>query len=418
MSVNQIRQCIAEILGHDSNNDSLDWNSHKLKKLSATTSTLYNVSLNKVMLKQTEEIARYHICAYLAVEKYSEKYEPELQFDQLKIPLEPRKIIKILGVFKQLLCQTSSPNSEIQCAKDSKRSISLAIGSSDCSELRDQSIVTPKVKRKGPSLLLDGDVDPSLDMESFLSKISRPRRKLVFEENEEAYDFKTPDLEYQSPRKSPRRSLFRNGIEPDPEEIYTSSPTKSFTKLDFKSVSNSANSPRKKRGEYNKWNMLDKKYYRMNCEEIISLCNQFEIPAKVAYLILDCFGIHATYFVCPARLVCGLIMLCCFTIYNRKRANDPTIDDYLLQKMRALMRSNDTNDVIEAIQITRELLDGEKWYRNLKVEYDYYEGTDFENNIAVRLGNMLQNTNMIVSEEQFHEWKKKVMMDISLRDGS
>ncbi|AMD19721.1 HCL430Cp [Eremothecium sinecaudum] len=416
MSVNQVRQCVGDVMGIDPKDTSLDWQAGKLKKLTNTTTTLYNISLNKVMLKQSEEIARCHICAYIAAEKYTEKYEPELQYYSEKVPLEPKKFSKIVGLFKQSLWQSTSPTSSVKeysgaksYGPDASPSRFSAI---DPAELREQLFRTPRVANASSPRALRGDINLSPDKPVSPTR-TNPRRKLAFEEDEEE-DGATYRLS-SSPMKSPRRSIFRDGIEPDPEDTDFDSPMKSPMRSPSKSASTS---PRKKRGEYNKWNMLYKKYYRITIEEIIGLCNQFEIPSKVAFMILDCFGMHATYLVYPAQLVCGLVMICCFTIYNQKRTNNPEIDDYLLQKMCSLMRSNDTNDVLEAIKITKELIDGEKWYRDLKVEYDCYDGADFNNNIAVRLGNMLQNTNLIVSDEQFTEWKKKILMDISLRDSA
>ncbi|AGO10588.1 AaceriABR135Cp [[Ashbya] aceris (nom. inval.)] len=414
MSVSQVRQSVSEILGLNAQDDAPDWNSGRLKRMATTTATLYNVSLNKVMLKQPEEIARCHICAYLAAEKLSEKYEPELQYYREKIPLEPRKTVKLVELFKQTLW-TSSPVRNLNLSPSPKKDRGR-LSARDPVELRAELFGTP-VKRSGAATLPGAaelsptkQLSPSKPMSP--AKPS-PRRRLAFEDDDEDYEPGT------SPQPSPRRSIFPGGFEPDPEESEFDSPTKSPFKSPTRSPTKSAqSSPRKKRGEYNQWNMLYKKYYRITPEEIVGLCNQFELPSRVAFQVLDCFGMHATYLVYPAQLVCGLVMLCCFVVHHRKRASDPTIDDYLLNKMCALLRSNSTSDVLEAMKITKELLDGENWYRALKIEYDYYDGADFEQSLAMRLGSMLQNSNVIASNEQFEEWKKKVMLDLSLRDGA
>ncbi|AAS50906.1 ABR135Cp [Eremothecium gossypii ATCC 10895] len=414
MSVSQVRQSVSEILGLNAQEETPDWNSGRLKRMAATTATLYNVSLNKVMLKQPEEIARCHICAYLAAEKLSEKYEPELQYYREKIPLEPRKTVKLVGLFKQTLW-TSSPVRNLNLSPSPKKD-GGRLSARDPVELRAELFGTP-VKRAGAVTLPGaGELSPTkqLSPSKPMSPVKpSPRRRLAFEDEDEDYE---PDA---SPQPSPRRSIFPGGFEPDPDESEFDSPTKSPFKSPTRSPTKSAqSSPRKKRGEYNQWNMLYKKYYRITPEEIVGLCNQFELPSRVAFQVLDCFGMHATYLVYPAQLVCGLVMLCCFVVHHRKRASDPTIDDYLLKKMCALLRSNSTSDVLEAMKITKELLDGENWYRALKIEYDYYDAADFEQSLAIRLGSMLQNSNVIASTEQFEEWKKKVMLDLSLRDGS
>ncbi|CAI4559566.1 CBM_collapsed_G0026370.mRNA.1.CDS.1 [Saccharomyces cerevisiae] len=64
----QVQHCVAEVLRLDPQ-EKPDWSSGYLKKLTNATSILYNTSLNKVMLKQDEEVARCHICAYIASQK-------------------------------------------------------------------------------------------------------------------------------------------------------------------------------------------------------------------------------------------------------------------------------------------------------------------------------------------------------------
>ena len=88
-----------------------------------------------------------------------------------------------------------------------------------------------------------------------------------------------------------------------------------------------------------------------------------------------------------------------------------------MKKMAAHMRTGNNEDIMEAIKITKELIDGEKWYRDLRVQHDYYDGSDFSNAIAIRVGNMLQEEYEAVSEEQYANWKRKIMVDLSLRDG-
>ena len=251
-------------------------------------------------------------------------------------------------------------------------------------------------------------------------KTPKARRKLVFEDdanistihsNEEEPDsfLQLPLL--MTPKKGNSlinmKRVFGETEEEDPSSPLKQSPTKSPLK--------NTPSPKKKKGKYGQWNILFKKYHRPTPPDIISLCNQFELPSSVAYNILSEFSSHASFCVYPAQIVCGLILLCVFSVHNEKRLQDPSLDDKIIKKMCHLMRSSNEDDVMHAIKITKELIDGEKWYRDLRVRYGYYDGTDFLNSFAIRVGNMLQEEHRNISDEHYLSWKKKIMIDLELR---
>lgn len=350
----------------------------------------------------------------------SEKYDPDLKYYTDKIPLDPASLARMVAIFKRNIWQ-HSPAKEGNWSYNTSVSPSLKnsvvkhprFTGIDPQELRDQLFETPsKSNREEPSKQFD--LSPSKD------KTPKARRKLVFEDdanistihsNEEEPDsfLQLPLL--MTPKKGNSlinmKRVFGETEEEDPSSPLKQSPTKSPLK--------NTPSPKKKKGKYGQWNILFKKYHRPTPPDIISLCNQFELPSSVAYNILSEFSSHASFCVYPAQIVCGLILLCVFSVHNEKRLQDPSLDDKIIKKMCHLMRSSNEDDVMHAIKITKELIDGEKWYRDLRVRYGYYDGTDFLNSFAIRVGNMLQEEHRNISDEHYLSWKKKIMIDLELR---
>lgn len=416
MSTQQVRTCVTDLLGVK-NDSNVDWQDQRLKKVASTTATLYNVSVSKVMLKNSEELARCHICALIAFQKLAEKYDNDLPYSQEKIPLPPDQVSKLVNIFKrniwphspqkdtegQLLKfdDTASPSVRKSAVKNAR------FTGIDPKSLQEQLFQTPSKSRtkSGIQPLKNVDLSPSKGSRASV------RRKLVFEADTEN-GLPLPIL--ATPKNKTDMinipQVF-GSVEDDPESPLRQSPFRD-------SPSKYTPSPRKKRGKYNEWNMLYKKYYRPSTAELVTLCNEFELPEEVTATIISEFNNNATYLAYPTQLVCGLVLLCSFVVFNQQRNQDSTIDNKLMKKMAAQMRTTNDEDIMEAIKITKELIDGEKWYRELRVKFDYYDGSDFDNAIAVRIGSMLQDEYEVVSEEQYSNWKRRIMVDLSLRDGT
>ncbi|CEP61812.1 origin recognition complex subunit 6 LALA0_S04e01266g [Lachancea lanzarotensis] len=432
MSTQQVRRSICDVLDIDPDHVDNDWSKGRLKKLQNTTYTLYNVSLNKVMLKQHEEVARTHLCAFLAAEKLAEKYEPDLRFGPDKIPLEPRQVLKMLDIMRTTIL-TSSPVKGLSFSPSPRKGRGSPVRNGgrftavDPVEMRRQLFGTPTKQGKSSTPVMQTTLAKEIGQENTNIKEhsetveNTPRRKLVFEMDEaedqrdvasamgEANDKEEEDdneeeaLEeegeiYDAKRPTPRR--------------LNSSPKKRFKASDFDpSTATSGNGDQRRC-------LLYKKYYKVTPAEIVELCNHFEIPRDLAYRILDQFFEHATYLVFPYQLVCGLILNCCQVIFNDQRRKDPRVSEYLYQKMCLLMKTTDISEIKECMRIVRELIEGEQWFRGLKVKYDYYDGVAYEEAIAIRLGNMLQRPTNIASDEQLEIWKSRLVTDLSLRDGA
>ncbi|SCU96164.1 LANO_0E12684g1_1 [Lachancea nothofagi CBS 11611] len=430
MSTQQVRRCICDVLGEDLENTAHDWTQGRLKKLQNTTSTLYNVSLSKVMLKQHEEVARAHLCAFLAAEKLSEKYEPDLRYRSDKIPLDPRQTSKMLDILRNTLL-TASPVKNLSWSPSPKKMQRSPVKNGGRftaihpNEMRKQLFGTPtkggrdkEVPNGNSGAPKQGASKDTAVQDITLSPKRTARRKLVFEmdEAEDQRDVtiaQDPTLVSVVPDEPDKIDEPDEDFEPASTQSSpskrTTSPKRRFQAPDLDASTTSANQ---------RSCLLYKKYYKVTAAEIVELCNHFELPRDVTYRILDQFFEHATYLVFPFQLVCGLVLNCCQVVFNEQRRKDPRVTEYLYQKMCLLMQTTELSEIKESMRIVRELIDCEKWFRNLKVQHDYYDGVAYEEAIAIRLGNMLQRPTNIASDEQFGIWKNRLVTDISLRDGA
>lgn len=406
MSSTQIQKCVRDVLGID-DDEANDWNQSHMRKLVSATSTLYNASLNKVMLKQGEEAARCHLCAYIAAERLAEKHVKDLQYYMDRIPLEPKKARHLLELFQQSIFQSSpvknfswtpSPKKTRSPVKDGGR-----FTAKDPNELRKQLFGTPtKLPPDVATPRKTADESPS-------PSPSKARRKLAFEED-------VVDDPIESPTKKRRTGTPRKHPSQDPEvdeavDVTLNSPSKA-KKQESPNKRNSGT-----RGQSRAENcLLRKKYYKVTPAEVIDLCNQFEIPKDVAYSILDHYMAYASFLVCPWQLACGLVLNTTFVVFIERRRKDPRVDHLIFEKMAGLMKTSQMDEVIETLALVKELVEGEKWFRDLQVKHNYYDGACYEEAISAKLGSMLQPNNILVSAEQLASWKRKIEQELSLRD--
>lgn len=434
MSTQQIQRCIRDVLGINDDEEN-DWTQGHMKKLMSATSTLYNTSLNKVMLKQGEETARCHLCAYIAAEKLAEKHVRDLHYYLDRVPLEPRKARNLLQLFQQNIFQSSPVKNFSWTPSPKKRRSPIKGGdrftARDPKELREQLFGTPtKVDGQLPSPV---KVPLPMTDSPMKSSPTKARRKLAFEE-----DLPEGEEEFQTPTRRKRATneatSLAGGSTTDDEGFSDHS----FTEGEVRESQDSEQTRTKKRahGTSPKKDgvkkgrgrpkgpastrpdicLLRKRYYKVTPAETIDLCNQFEIPKDVAYSILDHYMAYASFLVCPWQLVCGLVLNATLVVFTERRRKDPRVDHLIFEKMASIMKTPHTEDIIETLTLVKELVEGEKWYRDLQVKHNCYDGACYEEAISAKLGSMLQPNNILVSDEQLANWKRKIEQDLSLRD--
>ncbi|GCF00324.1 hypothetical protein ZYGM_002077 [Zygosaccharomyces mellis] len=415
MSSHQIQRCIRDILGIDQN-EGLDWSQGHFKKLLSATSTLNTASLNKLMLKQDEETARLHLCAYIACERLAEKHMPELSYYMDRVPLEPRKARKLMELIKQNVFQ-SSPVKNFQWTPSPKKKSNTSplknndrFTAQDPQLLRKQLFDTPT--KGGPS----GEPIKRTQMTNpppSTATPSKTRRKLAFEE-EDGIENPIP-TNGKSLDTLAQLSLVANERLNNEEEL--GKKPKGNKRSQQQHEQQPAPKRRRETGRSrSEVSLLEKRYYKVTPAEIINLCNQFEIPKDVAYNILDQFMSYASYLVCPWKLACGLVLNTTFVVFTERRRKDPRVDHLILEKMCGITKASHLTDVTESINLVKELIEGEKWYRDLQIKHNYYNGACFDEAISTKLGSMLQPNNILVSNEQFASWRRKIEQDLSLKD--
>lgn len=445
MSTNQqIQKSILDVLSVDKP-ELADWSQGYLKKLAAATGTLYNASLNKVVLKQTEETARCHICAFMACQKLQEKSMPDLDFYMDNIPLEPKSVRHIISVFKQNLFQMS-PVKSIQWSVSPKKSRKNSpvknndrFTAADPKQLRQELFGTP-TKRKSPSR--EGSLSLSVT-EALLplnqsnepkSVSATPRRKLAFEEDDsadekeeatkpkETTDDSTVDQTTSQSifGQKTKRSRNLNDPEDSPEKNSANEKDDDVSEerestVDIEESPSPSKRAKKKKLSLPNANLLQKKFYKVKPAQVIDLCNVFELPKDVAFHVLDEYFIHSNYLIYTWQLLCGLVMNCVFVAFNERRLKDPRMDHLIMEKMVNEMNCDSAEEVVSCIRIVNELITGQKWFRDLQIANNYYEGHTYNEMIASKLGSMLQRNNILVSDEQYDAWRRGIEQDLSLR---
>ncbi|EDO18589.1 hypothetical protein Kpol_1048p19 [Vanderwaltozyma polyspora DSM 70294] len=442
MSSKQVQRCLIDVLrlNEDGNND---WSKGHLKKMLSATSTLYNASLGKVMLKQDEETARCHICAFIAAERLMDKYDVDLTCSVDKVPMQPKKFKGFIELFKQNIFQTS-PVKQFNWTPSPKKRPRSPVKSSNKftstnpEDLRKVLFNTPTKRKNGASPIKE-QVFETPNSSPGKNASPRVRRKLAFEEDVENDEMNlSPVKNSPSPKKmktlsnlakvsndkaqdnddyqeSESNSSSDEDLEPldESEEDLSDLEAKSRRRSSTKGT-RSDQRGKKSRSRSNVTNLLRKRHFKIKIEGIINLCNEFELPEEVAYSVLDEFTALSSYLVCPWQLACGLVLNCVFVVYNEKRRKDPRLDHLILEKMCILMKTVKVNEVMESMTIVKELIEGEKWFRELQIKYDYFDGANYEESISAKLGSMLQSNNILVSDDQYNTWLKKIKQDLSL----
>lgn len=430
MSTKQVQRCLQDILGYD-DNDNPEWNKGYLKKLVSATTTLYSTSVNKIQLTAEEEVARCHICALLAAERLSEKHMPDLKYYTDKIPLQPRRTTKIIGYFKQHIfgmspvkdmSWTPSPKKRRSPVKNNDR-----FTSQDPEELRRQLFGTPTNNGRGstPITMRSESNTPSGSPQKSPPKI---RRKLAFEEEDDEENEETNNSVVNKSRSESNESVINDSptknvsSAPVFGNVAIISPSKRTDESEESRESSVATerSPKRRRVDSPKKKvalpLFEKKHANITAADIIKLCNTFELPKEVAYSVMEEYYARSSFLINSWQLLAGLVLNCVFIVFNERRRKDPRIDHIILNRMSIEMRCQDLSEVIDCTKMVKELMEGQKWYRDMEIKYNYFDGATYQEMIAKKLGSMLQPNNILATNDQYSNWSRKIRDDLSIRD--
>lgn len=332
-------------------------------QLVAYTDSLYQLSLQKIpSLPHKADVARYHLCAFLAVEKYKERLSlpaPLLQ----KIPLQPRLVEKVLTDLEQKVV--------IGCASPVCTPTKPTLLPSKRSYVPGTSSPLKKLQK----LASDGSPSGPPKETPFTAKLKALR------DEDSPFNVKNgtsaslkPNIKSEvasSPLRTPKNSPRKSGV--------GRSPLKSPSKSPSKTPLSSPSKPR---------------YVRdITVADFISFANNFYIPASVTPRILDTFLREQHKFLKKNDwlLACGLIHAAYVRINHRllqsTLGRKTQFQDQLFQYQKGgLMKAN----MINWLNITEESVKNEPWAIDLELKYVHNDwsknDTTQEREIQAKIG--------------------------------
>lgn len=338
-------------------------------QLVAYTDSLYQLSLQKIpSLPHKADVARHHLCAYLAIEKYRDRFSlPALLLH--KIPLQPRFLEKVLNDLEQ------------------KVAVDFL---SPLSSHKRPDILTPK------RLYAPGTGSPLKK----LQKLASDDSAATTNKTQESTDIESPIAlktgllrDENSPfnvkkglntltKKNTSDSPLRTTPGSSPRKVAGRSPLKKNSK-----------SPQKLAG-FSSATTSSFRYVRhVSIPDFISFANNFYIPASVTPQLLETFFHEQHKFLKRNDwiLACGLIHAAYIRINHRLLQNTlgrkTEFQDQLFQYQKGgLMKTS----LINWINIIEESVKSEPWAVDLELKYVHNdwstEDTTQDREIKAKLG--------------------------------
>lgn len=332
------------------------------QELKRAIDNFYNSSKHQIPLKQNEEIARYHICAVMAINRLKqEKGFLEPAYD--KSPLPTKMFRQLVDLFEANL-QTKSAVTTPVSTPQKKR-------------------VLNKVETPTPSPARKRGRPPSA-------------KKLLLVDRLEALNTQDPtSAPFTSPTKlkTPKSQRTPHG---SPSK---SSPLKSTGSTAYSSPSKHMNV--------------------LSASEITALCNKFQLETNVIENVLDTFKQYCNKVSNEWVLLCGLIINCYFVINHEVISEKVGSRSNVIKTMFSLQNGGlMLDEVNKSITIVQNLISHNKWFKQLKIKYDLPFD---EETIASTSGNMISKSAQFLSERAQHDqkaWIESVRHEISTRSNS
>lgn len=314
---------------------------------------LYNLSVQKKpVLPQNSEVARQHICAYLAAEKYHERLDmatPSLNM----IPVPPKVAMRVIDEFRNsLMGELSTPSSSPASTPRGKRTTIIGSGGS-------KSPQTPSGVSTSPS-------GSPRRIGSATPHKSSPLKRL----RETAQD---EDGDFRSSKRTQKN--FRDVESPfNPKTKDTTLPERDLE---------SPTPPILDDAAYKAQYRSEKR--QMSLGEFVSMCNHFYIPADITAQMLQTFVAQRHRFAKKSEwlLACGMVHAAYVRINHRllrlKMGARSLFQNQLFQyQVGGLARWN----MLLWCNIVDNTLKDEPWINSIENTYVYNNSTTEK---AVRL---------------------------------
>ncbi len=295
------------------------------KELVEYTNSLYSLSKIKQVLNPQYEIARYHLCCYLTVEKFRSRLSlPEPTFE--KIPIPERKLRSVMLEFKGGLLKKSEVMSPMTPRKRKRRYDQLPTPQS-----------SGKRTHRSPTKVL---FNPYLTPES--GKASKTN---------EIIDIDSKDFKLKSGRNM-RARLMAAAQETQPSEPSTPRSTKRRVRRSLNRLSPHRVSAAKR---------------EITTALLISFCNRLYIPENTTGDIMNTYKAYRLRIRNPWGLLCGLTAIA-FICLNADIVNNTIgVKSKLYQTLQRYQSGALTIDNIkEWTHIVQTLCAEEPWIKKLQ----------------------------------------------------
>lgn len=309
--------------------------------------SLYSLSTMKLPLKQQEEVARYHLCAVVAVERMLEKHNlPHPEIDQ--IPVAPLVAKRLIVEIRDMVNNKGGSPTKSRMLSPVKSRVS-----------------TPRTNRK-----------------SAVSTPTSSATRKLFQDPKTP----TPSAEGTPTRRSrgrPPGALNRTTLEKMGQSPFqTASTIKVITPF---------LSPNKKKF--------------ISTPELISFCNKFQLPQQVTANVLHTFSEYHNRIKHEWALLCGLVALV-YTIMHHDLINrKPSVKADFFDKLHSLQNGALLRQSLsEWINLIHEFFKDVKWVKQLKFEYGYFSNSNIE---IPSMGNMLLVNPILQPEDEYQAWKQR-----------
>lgn len=334
------------------------------QELKRMINNIYNSSKQKINLKQSEEIARYHICAIVAINRLKSEHgflDPVLD----NSPIPTKSVVQLLNLFEANLQIKSSASTPIS---------------------------TPQKKR-----IIGNETNPS---PSGAKGAPSSAKKL---------------------KLTDKLDLIAAESQSSPETTPLNSPTKVKTPKSHNNLlkTPSKSSPLKRSIGGSGYASPSKHLKLLSASEITALCNKFQLEQDVVSNVLDTFRQYFNKVSNEWVLLSGLIINCYFVINHQVINEKVGSRANVIKTMFSLQNGGlMLDDVNKSVTIVHGLISHNKWFKQLKLKFDFPldEGT-----IASTSGNMISKDVQFNSKESqaLQElWINKIKHEIQLRRSS
>lgn len=372
------------------------------------TSQLYQRSRSVIPLRGSEESARYHICAILAVNRFKDQLGvlgPSID----RVPLPPKKTRNFINMFNQQLNGVNS-----QGSSPSKRSPSRSINSSptkgspitNVHEMRDL-LKTPRKRGRPPK----NPLSQSPTKSPFMQRLEHASGSLIHRDI-------SPSL---SPSKSPSRSPLKRA------EIYRDDPEPNDNDANNPFL-DSGSSPLRRQSsqqpqqvavpQFEEIEVLDGSKFRfklLNSLEITTICNKFQLPSQVTQNIIETFQKYYSTVSNEWMILCGLVVNCYLVIHHEKLKQQLGAKSLVLKTMFNLQNGGLLmTEMKNGIDLVYDLIEYSRWFKKLKQEYAYPMDANTEGR-SVNQGSFITEDWKFENgrrREEYDEWLSNTLAEL------